>query len=105
MAAHKKPVIPKSCQKCGKLFNSSLRSQALCKKCESALPKCGICHTVMARQYGYMEGFARKVGKYKICTSCDTELIVKGALRISASQLLLPSGRVRTRDVPAEDKV
>jgi len=59
----------------------------------------------MARQYGYMEDFARKVGKYKICTSCDTELIAKGALRISESQLLLASGRVRTRAVPAEDKV
>ncbi len=105
MAAHKKQVIPKSCQKCGKPFNSPLRSQALCKKCESALPKCGICHTVMAKEDGYMEGFARKVGKYKICDCCNAELKAKGFLHISESQYLLPSGRVKVKAVPAEDKV
>jgi hypothetical protein len=59
----------------------------------------------MAPEYGFMEGFARKVGKYKICDWCNVELREKGSLHISESQYLLPSGRVRTRNVPAEDKV
>jgi len=58
----------------------------------------------MAPEYGYMEGFARKVGKYKICDSCNAVLITKGSLHISASQYLLPSGRVRVEKVRAEDK-
>jgi len=59
----------------------------------------------MAREHGYMEGFARKVGKYKICTSCDVELIKNGVLHISGSQYLLPSGWVKVKPVPTEDKV
>jgi hypothetical protein len=59
----------------------------------------------MAREHGYMEGFARKVGKYKICTSCDVELIDNECLHISESQTLLPSGQVKTKAIPPEDKV
>jgi hypothetical protein len=58
----------------------------------------------MAPEYGYMEGFAKKVGKYKICDSCNAVLITNGYLHISASQLLLPSGRVKVINVPAADK-
>jgi hypothetical protein len=59
----------------------------------------------MAPEYGYLEGFARKVGKYGICGGCDCELRRKRFLHISESQYLLPSGRVRTRKAPAEDRV
>jgi hypothetical protein len=59
----------------------------------------------MAPEHGYMEGFARKVGKYKICTSCDVELRNNGFLHISESQTLLSSGHVKTKAVPPEDKV
>jgi len=51
----------------------------------------------MAPEYGYLERFARKVGKFKICAGCDYELRRKGYLPISETKDLLPSGRVRTR--------
>ena len=59
----------------------------------------------MAPEYGYMESFGRKVGKYRICSGCDGELTRVGFLHISASQYLYPSGRVKTKNVPAEDNV
>lgn len=59
----------------------------------------------MAPEHGYMESFARKVGKYNICTSCDVELRKNGFLHISDSQALLPSGDVKIKAVPPEDKV
>ena len=52
-----------------------------------------------------MEGFAKKVGKYKICGWCEAELRKKRFLHISESQYLLPAGRVKVVKVPAEDKV
>jgi hypothetical protein len=105
MPAHKKKKGPKNCRICGKLFTSAYAFQDVCAKCESTLPRCDSCQTVMAREHGYMEGFARQVGRYKICTSCDVELIDNERLRISESQTLLPSGRVETKAVPPEDKV
>jgi hypothetical protein len=59
----------------------------------------------MAPEYGFRESFARKVGKYSICTNCDYELRHKGFLRISESQILLSTGRVRIKNVWPEDKV
>jgi hypothetical protein len=59
----------------------------------------------MAREYGFLEGFATKLGNYKICTSCDTELTRKGLLHISDTQYLLPSGRIKTRNAVKKDQV
>jgi hypothetical protein len=95
MASHKKKKAPKNCRICGQLFKSSYAFQDVCPKCESTLPKCDSCHTVMAKEYGYMEGFARKVGKYEICDWCDMELKNKRCLHISEDELLLSSGRVK----------
>jgi hypothetical protein len=58
----------------------------------------------MGRQYGYSEDYARKVGKFRICTSCDAVLTKNNKLHISPSQILLLSGRVKTVRVPAADK-
>jgi hypothetical protein len=55
----------------------------------------------MGREWGYREGFARKVGKYKICNGCNYQLKRKGFLQISNTQYLLSSGRVVKR-MPAE---
>jgi hypothetical protein len=60
---------------------------------------------VIAPEYGYLESFGRKVGKYRICSGCDYELRRTGVLHISPSQYLYPSGHVKTKNVPAEDKV
>jgi len=57
----------------------------------------------MASEYGYMESFARRVGKHRICGGCDYELRRKRSLHISETQWLLPSGRVRTGKAQAED--
>lgn len=51
----------------------------------------------MAPEYGSLEGFARKVGKYQICGGCDCELKGKGFLHISETQYLFPSGKVKVR--------
>jgi hypothetical protein len=103
MPAHKKKITTKKCRRCGELFQDPF--QTVCDKCRRTLPKCGSCHIVIAPEYGYLESFARKVGKYKICTRCDYELRRKGFLHLSESQYLYPSGHVRIRNVPAEDKV
>lgn len=58
----------------------------------------------MAPQYGSLESFARKVGKYNICTGCNYELGRKGFLHISETQWLLPSGRVKVKKVLVEDE-
>jgi hypothetical protein len=50
----------------------------------------------MAPEYGFLEGFAGKVGKHSICGGCDHELRTKGFLHISETQWLLPSGKVKT---------
>jgi len=107
MPAHKKKPIPKHCIRCGKSFKSTYAPETLCPKCQASLPKCDSCHTIMAKEYGYTEGFARKVGKYRICDSCNVEVIRKGSLRISQTHCLylLPSGRVKVKAVPAEEKV
>ena len=59
----------------------------------------------MAAAYGSLEAFARKVGIFTICTGCNYEINRKGFLHISETQYLLPSGRVRTKSVRAEDRV
>ena len=59
----------------------------------------------MAPEFGFRERFARKVGKYKICTGCDYEIRRKKFLHVSATQYLLPSGRVKIKSARAEDKV
>jgi hypothetical protein len=59
----------------------------------------------MAPEWGFLEGFAKKVGIYKICGGCYYELKRKGFLHLSESQYLLPSGRVKVKNVPIEDKV
>ncbi len=105
MPAHKKTLPGKKCRGCGKPFKSFNPHDTLCANCQAKLPKCGICRVVMAPEHGYMEGFARKVGKYNICGGCDYGLKTKGFLHISESQYLLPSGRVKVKAVLAEDKV
>lgn len=58
----------------------------------------------MAPEYGY-ERFGRKVGKYRICASCDYELNKNKILHISDRQSLLPSGKVEIQKVSEKDKV
>jgi hypothetical protein len=77
----------------------------LCAKCRSRLPKCGSCRIVMAPEWGYLESFARKVGRFSICGGCDYELRRKGFLHISETQYLLPSGKVKMKSMPPEDMV
>jgi hypothetical protein len=48
----------------------------------------------MAPEWGYSESFARKVGKLRICASCDYELTNRKYLRISETHYLLASGKV-----------
>jgi len=56
----------------------------------------------MAPEYDFLEGFARKVGKYSICGGCDYEIRNKGWLHITEVQYLFPSGRVKVRTSPPE---
>jgi len=64
------------------------------------MPKCDNCRIVMASEYGSLVGFARKVGKYKICTACDEEIRKREWLRKTEFQYLFPSGRVKVRNSP-----
>lgn len=105
MTTHKdNPVIVK-CARCGKKYDRFDGVERLCPKCRARLPRCDSCREVMAREWGYLEGFARKVGKYRICDSCNVELKKNGFLHIAGGKYLLPSGRVKIKEVPAEDKV
>jgi hypothetical protein len=59
----------------------------------------------MAPEWGYLEGFTRRVGRFNICGGCDYEIKHKGFLHISETQYLLPSGRVKIKSMLAEDMV
>jgi hypothetical protein len=98
-------VKPRKCRKCGKVFRPILERYTLCPVCWRKEPKCRSCRIVMAPAYGSLEGFARKVGIFSICTGCNYEINRKGFLHISETQYLMPSGRVKIKSVPAEDMV
>jgi len=83
------------CRICGEFFKTQFSRIELCSKCWSKQPKCRSCHIIMAAQYGSLYSFARMVGHMKICSGCDEELRSKGCLRISETQFLLASGKVR----------
>ena len=94
-------LLRRKCKICGKWFKTSLPQIALCLKCWDKQPKCSSCKNVMAPEYGSLDKFARNIGKYKICDGCNAAMKRKGCLHISASQYLLPSGRVTTK-IPEE---
>lgn len=89
----KKSIVPpvklktvrKICRICRSSFKPVHSSEVLCLKCRGKLPKCDACHTVMGRQYGFLEDPDGKVGKFNICTSCALEIENKGFLHIGSS--------------------
>lgn len=60
--------------------------------------KCDVCGMGMGD--GYEESFGTKVGTYRICGSCHTELKRKGHLHIEAGKILPPDGIVQFVDEP-----
>lgn len=91
------PPPSKKCRICGRDFRGFYKRDPIevCQRCAAKLPKCGCCHIIIAPEYGYMERFARQVGRYRLCYHCSRELRRKKFLRISESLCLLPSGKVK----------
>gem|GEM_PF-4928704 len=82
------------CGICKKRFRPTCDFECLCEGCRDTLPKCDSCGSVMCVGFGYREQFARTVGRYRICTSCDHALRTRGYLRPSQTEKVLPSGKV-----------
>jgi hypothetical protein len=53
----------------------------------------------MGLEYGYLQGFARKIGDFKICTVCDGELRRRGFLRLHDNEVVLPDGSLKRSQI------
>lgn len=97
----------KKCEICGTPFEGPTPKEVICEPCRHSLPQCDSCHIVMSILYGFLDSYAKTVGKLDICGHCNNELKEKGYLQVSEgrdNKYLLPSGEV-VFEKPKQTKV